>query len=167
MRWLGWRAAGIWFIANAAGQGIGNYVLNGNSRESFARINWVSPFLSAAGVPLATSAVSSAGFKITFETGYTSIVNGSITATAMAQDAVLSYGLGQATRLSGLDNLHNSPAAVDYTAGLRYQISLRLSPRFAVGIGSAIPTALEISNRTTNGALRKVGSAEIKKHLPK
>ena len=167
LRWLGWRAALLRFGANATGQYIGGYATSGNGKQSLSRINWISPILSAGGVPLMTSAIGSAGFKFTIETKYTSIANGSITAPAMAQDAVLSYGLGQATRLSGLDNWFQSPAATRYTAGLRYQISLRLSPRFATGIGSAIPTALEAGNRTTAGALRKAGSSEIKKRLPK
>ena len=167
LRWLGWRAATLRFGANATGQYIGGYALSGDGKQAFYRINWISPILSAGGVPLITSAIGSAGFKFTIETKYTSITNGSITAPAMAQDAVLSYGLGQATRLSGLDTWFQSPAAANYTAGLRYQISLRLSPRFATGIGSAIPTALEAGNRTTAGALRKIGSGEIKKHLPK
>jgi hypothetical protein len=166
-RWLGMRAAALRFGANATGQYVGNYALYGNSKTAFYQINWVSPYLSAAGVPLMTTAMGSAAFKISYEKGYQSILNGRVTGTAMIQDAILSYGFGQATRLSGLDNLHRSPELVRCTDGLRYQISLRLSPRFAMGLGAVMPATLEAGNRTASSAVRKVGAAELKKHLPK
>lgn len=77
-RWFGWGAATTRFGANAAGQYVGNYVTLGDSREAFRRINWVSPLLSAGGVPLMTSSIGAAAFKLDVRSGYQSVLNGGV-----------------------------------------------------------------------------------------
>ena len=169
-RGLGWLAArgmGVRFVANAAGQGVGNYIITQDAGVAFNSVNWVSPFLSAANVPLMSTSLLSASFRIEVAEGYKSVTDGSIAPSKVIQDAVVSYGFGQATRLSGFDKLHQSASATRFTAEARYQAQLRLSPRFAAGVGAAVAPVLEATNRTISTAARKVGATEVKKQLPK
>ena len=166
-RWLGWGAAGTRFVANVAGQEIGYTISTGNPKTAFRKINWVSPILSAAGAPLITTSIGSAAFKVDVDNGHRSVLNGGVKGYDFTRDFFLNYGFGQATRLSGMDNWCNSPQAQSVTGGLRYQINLRLSPRFAQGASAAVPKVLDAVNRTASGALRKYGAEEAKKHLPK
>ena len=62
-RWIGWRAAGLRFGANVIGQEIGYTAQLSDPIEAFLRINWVSPFLSASGVPLITTSIGSAALS--------------------------------------------------------------------------------------------------------
>ncbi len=169
-RGLGWLAArgmGIRFVANAAGQGAGNYVLYGDAQLAIDKINWVSPFLSAANIPLAASSLVSSAFRYDRADRFQSIATGEVSPYAFGRDAAVGYGFGQATRLSGFDNWFRSSAATALTSEARYQAQLRLSPRFAAGVGAALPSVLETGNRTAAGAVRKVGAAEVKRYLPK
>lgn len=165
-RWFGWGAAGTRFGANVIGQEIGYTAQLGDPAEAFLRINWVSPFLSAAGAPLMTTSILSAAFKFNGREGYKSVFNGRITGPAMVKDAALGYGFGQLTRVSGLDDWHKSQQAQSLAGGLRYQISLRLTSRWATGVSAAVPAVVEASNRAASSAVRKYGTEEVKKHLP-
>jgi len=167
LRWLGWGSMGLRFGANVVGQEIGYVTQTHDLAEAAYKINWVSPVLSAAGLPLITTSVGSAAFKLDFEKKYRSIFNGGVSNYELTRDSFLNYGFGQATRLSGLDDWHRSPQAIKFIGGLRYQISFRLSSRLTTGAGSTISTVLETSNRTAAGAIRKYGTEETKKQLPK
>ncbi|GAB3638231.1 hypothetical protein GCM10027422_38210 [Hymenobacter arcticus] len=167
LRWLGWKATLLRFGANAVGQEIGYTIQTRDMRVAFRRINWVSSFLSASGLPLVTTSVGSAAFKFDIEQRYRSVFNGGVSNYELARDSFLNYGFGQATRLSGLDDWHRTPQAMQLIGGLRYQISLRLSTRLAAGLEPASPAILEAGNRTAAGAIRKHGTEEAKKHLPK
>jgi hypothetical protein len=167
MHWLGWWSMGLRFGANVVGQEIGYATQTHNLAAASHKINWVSPILSAAGLPLITTSVGSAAFKFDYEKKYRSILNGGVSKYELTRDSFLNYGFGQATKLSGLDDWYKSPQAVKVIGGLRYQISLRLSDRLATGAGAAMPTVLETGNRATAGAIRKYGTEETKKHLPK
>jgi hypothetical protein len=167
LRWLGWRAISIRFGANALGQEVGYTMQTKDPLVAFKRINWVSPFLSAGGLPLLTTSIGSAAFKFDIEKRYRSVFNGGVSNYELTRDSFLNYGFGQATRLSDLDDWYKSPHATDVTGGLRYQISLRLSPRLAKSLEPTLPAILETSNRTAAGAIRKYGTEEAKKHLPK
>ena len=165
LRWIGWRAAGARFLANAVGQGVGNYAVYGDAEVAVDKVNWVSPFLAAGGLPLITTSIGSAAFKVDLEQGYRSVLNGKVTGSMFVQDAALNYGFGQATRLSGFDDWFRSSAATSFVNETRYQASLRLSPRIAQGMGVALPHALETSNRAASGAVRKAGIEKTKIHL--
>jgi hypothetical protein len=167
LRWLGWWSMGLRFGANVVGQEIGYATQTHDLAEASHKINWVSPILSAAGLPLITTSVGSAAFKFDYEKKYRSILNGGVSNYELTRDSFLNYSFGQATRLSGLDDWYKSSQAIKAIGGLRYQISLRLSNRLATGTGAAIPTVLETGNRATAGAIRKYGTEETKKHLPK
>ncbi|WP_046244422.1 hypothetical protein [Hymenobacter terrenus] len=165
-RWIGWRAAGLRFGANAVGQGVGNYAAHGDALDAIDRINWFSSILSASGAPLLTTSLGSAAFKLDFGQGYRSVLNGKVSGAAFATDAVLNYGFNQATRLSGFDDWHRGATANSYVAGLRYQVQLRLRPPLAKGIDAAFPEILETGNRAASSAVRKAGAEEVKQHLP-
>ena len=166
-RWIGWRAAVLRFTANTVGQGVGNYVITGDAQLAVKKINWVSPFLAAGGIPLVTSSIGTAAFKVDFEQKYRSVFNDRVSGSAFVQDAIIGYGLGQATRASGFDNQFRSPAASNFVNEIRYQTSLQLGPRWATGVGNALPQALEAGNRAASGAVRKVDADQVKKHLPR
>ena len=118
-------------------------------------------------MPLLTTSFGTAAFKIDLDNGYRSILNGRINGANLAIDTFINYGLGQTTRLAGIDNWYKTPQAASAVGSLRYQIALRLHPRFSSFLEKAAPEAVEIGNRAAAGALRKIASEESKKRLPK
>lgn len=162
---------------NAIGQGIGNYAVKHDALSAIQNINALSAIASGLNIPLGYNSLFSAGFSLTYEKKFKSVLTSDSSVYEFERDATFNYAFGKVAAgfkfpgsvgrsWVGLDKLYQTQP-LNYSVGFAtYQAMLRTGPRIGYGLGLGLSTGLEHSNKVLVGAAKKVLSNEVKHRLP-
>lgn len=159
---------------NAAGQGVGNYLVTHDAWQATQSINGLSVLASGLNVPLGYNSLFSAGFSYTPAKGFKSVATGDISAYEFGRDAAFNYGFGKVSAgfklgersILGLDKLYQTQPISHSIGFATYQAMLRTGPRFGYGLGLSMSTSLEHGNKVLVGATKKYLATKLKEKLP-
>lgn len=162
---------------SVAGQGFGNYLVTHDAWQAASNVNFLSAGASGFNIPLGYNSLFSAGFSLTTQKGFKSVITGDISSYELGRDAIFNYGFGKASAgfkfpgtvgrsWIGLDKLHQTQP-LNYSVGFAtYQAILRTGPRIGYGLGLGLGTGLEHGNKILSGATKKYLGTKLKETLP-
>jgi hypothetical protein len=157
---------------NAIGQGLGNYAVKHDGLSALKNINALSAIASGLNIPLGYNSLFTAGFSLSYDKKFKSIVTDDISLYEFGRDAAFNYSFGKlsagfklpkslGSSWVGLDKLYQTQP-VNYSVGFAtYQAMLRTGPRIGYGLGLGLNTGLEHGNKVVVGATKKWLSSKV------